>query len=219
MKKIIVFAAIVLATITTVSAQSEKYLAAMKENVSKLDGITTAQGWTEVGNNFQRIADAEKTQWLPYYYVALSNVMAGYFQGAVNQSPNPSVTDPLADKAEEALNKAEALTKDNSEIFVVKKMIASLRMMADPQNRWQTYGPQAGEALQRAKTLNPDNPRVYMLEGQDKFYTPEQFGGSKTEAKTLFEESAKKFESFKPESAIHPQWGLSQVKYFQSQIK
>lgn len=219
MKKIIVFATILVATITTASAQSEKYLAAMKENVSKLDAVTTSQDWIELGNNFKRIADAEKTQWLPYYYVALSNVMAGYFQGAVNQNPNPAVTDPLADKAEEALNKAQSLTKENSEIFVVKKMIATLRMMADPQSRWQTYGPQAGEALQKAKSLNPNNPRVYMLEGQDKFYTPEEFGGSKAEAKTLFEESVKKYESFKPESPIHPQWGLNQVKYFQSQIK
>ena len=215
MKKIIVFT-VALFAITFTFAQSEKYLKAMQDNVSTLDAINTAQGWTEVGNNFQRIADAEKTQWLPYYYVALSNVMTGYMQGAVNATPNPSVTDPLADKAEEALKKAEALTKENSEIFVVKKMIATLRMMADPQNRWQTYGPQAAEALQRAKSLNPENPRVYLLEGQDKFYTPEEFGGSKSEAKNLFEQSVKKFGSFKPESAIHPQWGLSQVKYFQS---
>jgi hypothetical protein len=115
--------------------------------------------------------------------------------------------------------KAEALSKENSEIFVLKKMIASLRMLADPMNRWQTYGPQAAEFLQQAKKLNPDNPRVYYLEGQDKFYTPEEFGGSKTEAKTLFEESMKKYETFKPESPIHPQWGLTQVKYFYSQYK
>ena len=191
----------------------------MQDNVAKLDQLRSAQDWTEVGNNFQRIADAEKNQWLPYYYVALSNVMAGYFHGNVNQTPNPAVTDPLADKAEAALKKAEELSKENSEIFIVKKMIATLRMTADPMNRWQTYGPQAAEALQRAKSLDPQNPRVYLLEGQDKFYTPEQFGGSKTEAKTLFEESAKRFESFKPESNIHPNWGLSQVKYFQGLAK
>jgi len=215
MKKSMVFVAALLAA-ATVSAQSEKYAKAMQENVSTLDAIHTVQGWTEAGNNFQRIADAEKTQWLPYYYVALSSVMTGYMQGTVNQNPNAAITDPLADKAEEALNKAEALSKNNSEIYIVKKMIATLRMTVDPMNRWQTYGPQAAEALQRAKTLNPENPRVYLLEGQDKFYTPEQFGGSKAEAKVLFEESLKKFESFKPESSIHPQWGASQVKYFQS---
>ena len=218
MKKILVFASALL-VLSAASAQSEKYIKAMQENVSKLDDIHTAQGWTETGNNFQRIADAEKTQWLPFYYVALSNVMAGYMQGTVNGSPNASVTDPLADKAEAALNKAESLTKSNSEIFIVKKMIATLRFSADPMTRWQTYGPQAAEALQQAKALNPENPRVYLLEAQDKFYTPEQFGGSKAEAKTLFDESAKRFESFKPESPIHPQWGLSQVKYFQTLIK
>ena len=218
MKKIMVFMTALFAVVG-VSAQSERYVKAMQENVNKLDSIRSAQGWTEIGNTFQRIAEAEKNQWLPYYYSALSNVMAGYFQGAVNQSPNPSVTDPLADKADAALAKAESLTKENSEIFIVKKMIATLRMMADPQNRWQTYGPQAAEALQRAKSLNPDNPRVFLLEGQDKFYTPEQFGGSKTEAKALFAESLKKFESFKPESSIHPNWGMSQVKYFQSQVQ
>jgi hypothetical protein len=218
MKKVIFFAAAILA-ITTVSAQSEKYVKAMQENVSKLDALNTAEGWQTAGNNFQRIADAEKTQWLPYYYVALSNVMVGLMQGGGGQNPNPSITDPLADKAEEALNKAEALSKNNSEIFIVRKMIATLRMTADPMNRWQTYGPQAAEALQRAKDLNPENPRIFLLEGQDKFFTPEQFGGSKTEAKQLFDQSLKKFESFKPESAIHPQWGISQVKYFQTLAK
>lgn len=218
MKNAIVLAAALFA-ISTVSAQSEKYLKAMQENVSKLEGLHTAEAWREAGNSFQRIADAEKNQWLPYYYVALSNVMVGLMQGSENQNPNPAVTDPLADKAEEALNKAEALSKNNAEIFIVKKMIATLRMTADPMNRWQTYGPQAAEALQRAKSLDPENPRIYLLEGQDKFYTPEQFGGSKTEAKQLFEQSQKKFESFKPQSTIHPQWGLSQVKYFQSLVQ
>jgi hypothetical protein len=214
MKKVLVLAAAIF-VMHSVSAQSEKYLKTMQDNVSKLDDIHTADGWREAANTFQRIGDAEKNQWLPYYYVALSHVMTGLMQG----TPNAAVTDPLADKAEEALNKAEALSKANSEIFIVRKMIATLRMTADPANRWQTYGPQAAEALQRAKALDPENPRIYLLEGQDKFYTPEQFGGSKTEAKALFDQSLKKFEAFKPQSAIHPQWGISQVKYFQTLAK
>jgi hypothetical protein len=98
-------------------------------------------------------------------------------------------------------------------------MIATLRMMADPMTRFQTYGMAASEALQKAKQLDPQNPRTYLLEGQDKFYTPEQFGGSKTEAKALFEESIKKQESFKPASSIHPGWGMGQAKYFYSLCK
>jgi len=200
-------------------SQSEKYQQAMTANVSTLDTIRTPERWLEAANTFQRIADAEKSQWLPYYYASLGQVMYGFMLGTPGAGGNGDKTDPVADKAEELIIKAEAINKENSETFIIRKMIATLRMLADPMNRWQTYGPQAAEALAKAKKLNPENPRVYFLEGQDKFYTPEEFGGSKTEAKALFEESMKKYETFKPESTIHPQWGLSQVKYFHSMCK
>jgi hypothetical protein len=96
-------------------------------------------------------------------------------------------------------------------------MIATLRMMADPMNRYMQYGPQAQQALETAKKLNADNPRVYLLEGQDKFYTPEQFGGSKTEAKRLFEEALKKYNAHSPASAIDPVWGKRSTEYFLAQ--
>jgi hypothetical protein len=205
--------------VAAASAQSEKYTKAMQAAIANLDSLHTAEGWTDAANTFQRIADAEKTQWLPYYYAALGNVMSGLMSGSSGAAPTPDKIDPLADKAQELISKAEALTKENSEIYCVKKMIATTRMMADPMNRYMTYGPVAAEALQKAKALNPENPRVYLLEGQDKFYTPEQFGGSKTEAKALFEQSLKKYDSYKAESTIHPQWGKSQVLYFLGQIK
>jgi hypothetical protein len=80
-------------------------------------------------------------------------------------------------------------------------------------------GPKAAEALEMAKKLDPSNPRIYLLEGQDRFFTPEQFGGSKAEAKKLFEECLLKFDAFRPATAIDPQWGRSQASYFLTQFK
>jgi hypothetical protein len=202
-------------------AQSEKFQKAMEQNIAGFDTVRSNDGWKDLGNSFQRIADAEKTQWLPYYYAALTHVMIGYnIAGASGGMGGfADKTDPEADLAEQLLNKAQEIGKENSEIYCVRKMIASLRLMADPMNRYQTALPAATEALEKAKSLNPENPRVYLLEAQDKFYTPEQYGGSKTEAKTLFETAMKKYEAFKPESAIHPQWGKSQAQYFLSQLK
>lgn len=220
MKKLFLFIA-VCSIINSVSAQSEKFQKAMEQNIVGIDTVRSIDGWKDLGNTFQRIGDAEKTQWLPYYYAALSHVMIGYNIAGANGGMGgfADKTDPEADQAEQFLNKAQELGKDNSEIYCLRKMIASLRLMADPMNRYQTALPAATEALEKAKSLNPENPRVYLLEAQDKFYTPEQYGGSKTEAKTLFEESMKKFEAFKPESSIHPQWGKSQAAYFLSQLK
>ncbi len=220
MKKFILFIA-VFSIINFSVAQSERYQKTMEQNIAGIDTTRTVDGWRDLGNSFQRIADAEKTQWLPFYYAAMSHVMVGNLIGTANGGMGgfADKTDPEADQAELLLNKAEELGKTNSEILCVRKMIATLRMMADPMNRYQTQIPLAAEALERAKGLNPENPRIYILEGQDKYFTPEQYGGSKTEAKTLFEEAMKKFETFKPESSIHPNWGKGQLMYFLSQLK
>lgn len=202
------------------NAQSPKYMSAMEGNVAAMDTTHAYTAWQELGNNFERIATAEKNQWLPYYYSAVCNALTGYMlSNGAPGSFSSTQTDQIADKSEAMLNKAEELEKNNSEIYCVRKMIATLRMMGDPMTRYQTYGPQAQEALSKAKSLNPNNPRVYMLEGQDKFFTPEEFGGSKPEAKTLFEQSVKLFESNKPKTSIDPHWGLASVQYFLSQIK
>lgn len=194
-------------------AQTEKYVKAMQQLVPAVDTTYSVEGLTSLANSFQRIADAEKNQWLPYYYAALAHVNAAYMmsRGTMGMADK---TDPLADKAEQLLSKAEVLSGENSEVYCVKKMIASLRLIGDPQNRYMTYGPMAEQALEKAKSLDPGNPRATLLEAQDKLFTPEQFGGSKTEARRLLEEAIKKFEAFKPQSDLHPSWGLSSAKYF-----
>jgi len=219
MKKIL-FVMLVSLMATATFAQSEKYIKAMEAKIAMLDSNNSADAWKELANSFERIAEAEKTQWLPYYYASYAIVMIGY--GSMPQDgsmgDNSSITDPYADKAESLLNKALALTTANTEIYCVKKMVHSLRMMGNPMSRYMTEGTKATEALAKAKELNASNPRIYILEAQDKFYTPEQFGGSKAEAKILFEKAKGLFDTYKTESTIAPNWGRSQVWYFLSQL-
>lgn len=218
MKKLI-FVLLASLMMTSAFAQSEKYMKAMGSLVGALDTTRSIVGLTDMANSFERIANAEKTQWLPYYYAALSTINAAYSYSDGTFGDKSVVMDPLADKAEAFLNKAEEMSKDNSEIWLVKKIIASVRMMANPMARYQQYSSIATAALEKAKSLNPDNPRVYLQEGQDLYFTPEQFGGDKQEAKKRFEQTISKFGTYKPESPIHPNWGLQTANYFLSQIK
>lgn len=220
MKKILLLATVCFLTATSF-AQSEKFTKAMEQKLAGFDSVRSSAGLQELANSFERIADAEKTQWLPYYYAALSNINLA-FGIAMEAGPlggNADQVDPLADKAEKLLDKAEALSKDNSEIYIVRKIIASTRMMGDVMNRYMTYGAASAEALAKAKKLNPNNPRVYLLQGTDDFTTPEQFGGSKTKAAEQFAEAKAKFDSYKIESTIHPDWGRGQLNYFMNQSK
>ena len=205
MKKTIFILTAVLTANILFAQMSDKFVKAMATNVARIDSAKSVQDWVDITAAFERIAEAEKNQWLPYYYVALGNVMSGTMSLGDNlYGNNTDKTDPKADAAEKALNKAISLSKETSETWVIKKMIISLRMLGDVMSRAMTAMPEATAALDNAKKLDANNPRIYILEGQDKYFTPEQYGGSKDEAKVLFEKAQKLFETFKPESTMHP---------------
>ncbi len=186
----------------------------MEALVPSVDTTRSPEGLNELANSFERIANAEKTQWLPFYYAALCrvNIANLYFQ-----LQKPDQIDLVLDKAEPLMNAALALETSNSELMLLKKMYNSGRMMADPMNRYMSFGMDAQSALETAKSLDPKNPRVYLMEGIDKYFTPEQYGGSKAEGKKLFEEAERLFKEFQPKSTIHPTWGKPMVNYFLSQ--
>jgi len=221
MKKTILILSAIFVASFSFAQMPEKFVKAMEGKIAMLDSVKTAEGYIELANAFERIGEAEKNQGLAYYYAAYCNASAGTLVGAGGDmmAAKADKTDPYADKADKQIKKAEELMKSNSEIFIVKKMIATLRMLGDPMNRYMTYGPEATAMLDEAKKTNPANPRAYLLEAQDKYYTPEQFGGSKEEEKVLFEKAQKLFETFKPESSIHPNWGKNQIAYFLSLYK
>jgi hypothetical protein len=195
--KSILFSLMLFGTLVA-SAQSDKYVAAMKKNFQLFDSAKTTADLLSVANTFERIAEAEKTQWLPYYYAGLALSTAGWNDPNMDKDANSIRINTLCDKA-------EALDK-NSEIFVLRNMSATQQMMVDPQTRWQTYGMQAGKDLEIATQLNPDNPRIYYLKGESLINTPVAFGGGKDKAKPMFEKAIALYKTDKPKP-LWPDWG------------
>lgn len=201
MKKIILCAIIIMASFTSF-AQSEKYVAAMKKNMAQLDSaFSNANLFLSLANNFERIATAEKSQWLPYYYAAYCRVNNAFMQN------NPSVNDAAAELATTLVNKADSLQPNNSEISCIKSMVASLQMMVNPQARFMQYGAASQKAMAAAMQQDTTNPRPYMLKGQGLKYTPEAFGGGCKAASIPLAIAIEKFETFKPASELAPNWG------------
>jgi len=184
-------------------AQSDKYTQVMQKNITLLDSAKTIDELTSLAATFDRIGDAEKTQWLPYYYAALAQTWIGW---------NPAVKDKDANSAKinAYLAKAEAIEK-NAELYAVENMSATQQMLVDPQTRWATNGKDAGTALQKGLTADPNNPRLYYLQGMSLFGTPPQFGGGKDKAKPLFEKSVALYKSAQPKP-LYPTWGQKQAE-------
>ncbi len=211
MKHLLFFSLTLLLAVNITYAQSAKYQRVMEQNVALLDTAHSLSSVVDLGNRFERIADAEKTLALPYYYAAYCKVMTA-FLGNDN-----SKADEIADKADELITKAETLDKPNSETYVIRSMIATAHMMVDPQNRYMQYGAASAEALNKSIALDSTNPRPVYLQGQAKFYTPEAFGGGKSVAKPIFEKALSMFGTFKPATDIAPRWGKGATQYFLSQ--
>jgi len=69
-----------------------------------------------------------------------------------------------------------------------------------------TLGPRSGAQIERALTLGPDNPRVWLLRGIGAFNTPAMFGGGMDNAKEYLTKSIALFAKDNPTGKA-PSWG------------
>jgi ribosomal protein L29 len=194
-----IFAILLILFTTTGYAQSEKYMETMKKNLARFDSVKTSEEYQSLAATFERIGDAEKTEWLPYYYSSIALLTPGWTDTKIDKDAN-------AAKIKSMLDKADLLAKENAdkaELLSVRNMAATQQMLVDPQNRWMSYGQEGANYLKQAKDLDPDNPRLAYLEGAGIFGTPEQFGGGKAKAKPVLEKAVSLFKAAQPNHCIH----------------
>ena len=165
-----------------------------------------------VANRFERIANAEKDKWLPYYYTSLMYAITCFADTVAEKK------DEYLDRADYFINIADSLEPDESEIYVMKGMIAQGRLQIDPMNRWMKYGPISNNNFQKAIELDTLNPRPEYLMGVSLYYTPEQFGGGSNAAKPILEKSLEKYNKFVPDNNLMPNWGRETVETLLKQI-
>ena len=117
MKKIITIIALT-AICSIADAQNKKYIETMEHHIAILDTTRNAAILQAEANTFERIGNAEKTEWLPQYYAAYCYVNMTY-------SPKADV-DSWCDKAESFLRKADSLSPKNSEIVTLKMVFSHI---------------------------------------------------------------------------------------------
>ncbi|MFN8250709.1 MAG: hypothetical protein U0V75_02410 [Ferruginibacter sp.] len=213
--KQILFAVLFFVSVTALG-QSDKYVAAMQKNMAAMDsGFKNPASFLAIANNFERIAAAEKNQWLPYYYASLCQVNYAFTQ----MQGNMGAVDGIADKANTLILKADSLQPKNSEISCIKSMIATCHMIVDPMNRWMQYGQEITANNDAAIEQDPSNPRPHYLKGENLKGTPEQFGGGCAAAKPELQKAQELFAAFKPASELHPNWGKQRVEMLLNECK
>lgn len=190
---------IIMFSMISYTSFSEGFESTMKETITEMYQTLDAQKLENIAGKFYRIGEAEKDEWLPYYYAAYSFVSITYLLD------DGEAIDSYLDKAQPMLDKALELNPDESENYVLQGLIHSMRI-TNPM-RGMKYSALSNEALEKAEKLNPENPRLWLCKAQNIFYTPSMFGGGAGKARPVYEKAAELFDIFEPKNAIWPGWG------------
>lgn len=167
--------------------------------------------WDEGKNNeasalFERIASAEKNNWLPNYYVALMNTTQAF------QTKEREKINSLLTKAQAAQDAASLIAPNEPELIVMQAMIHTAWIAFDPMNNGMKLSTKVSELYEKAAKLAPDNPRVVFCEAEFDMGGAKFFGTDTKPMCAQVERSIKLFESFKPASPYHPKWGLDRAQ-------
>lgn len=209
-KNLCIILGIVMASIALANDPFKK---AMRTNIPEVFSADNPEGLQETINRLNRIGEAEKDRWEPYYYAAF-----GYLRMSDMQDTDEN-KDQYLDLAMKTVEKAETILPNDSELETMRGYILMMQLMVDPANRGMVYSGLAFASFQKAVHLNPTNPRAHYLLGRMQHGTAQFMGGGNEEAcKSLAHAISLYQEAEQPENPFAPSWGKESAKRSVEQI-
>lgn len=199
MKTLVILITVTLFSITSF-AQNEKYVSSMKASIEQMFEAKSIADYQKAANKFEMIGKKESSEWLPQYYGAQCYILMSFVEKDGDRK------DELLDKAQNFIDNALKIKENESELYVLQGWLHQGRIMVSAM-RGMKYSMLASRAFEKAKELNPENPRIYYLKGHNVYGTPAMFGGGAEKALPLFKTAKEKYDAFKPENEIWPSWG------------
>ena len=200
MKKIVFFIALIFSLSTSAQSQYEK-------GMTKAFELWELGKITEAANLFERIAKAEKNNWIPWYYAGYINVMSSF--GIKDEAQ----LNAKLDKASEHLDQAMLLSPKNPEIMIIQALRNTAFIAFDGQKYGMTLSAKNAAIYDKALKLAPNNPRL-MLGKAEWDMGAARFFGKSTEP--YCKDIAKALEIFKtPEKSevkFSPSWGQARAE-------
>jgi hypothetical protein len=175
-------------------------------------GMQSAMGlWSEGKNSeaiamFERIAAAEKDNWLPNYYVAFVNTTTAF------RTKDKTQMDALLKKAQAALDIELNKLPNHPELLVMQAMIHTAWIAFDPMTNGMKLSGTVMEIYGKAEAIAPENPRVVLSKTEFEMGSAKFFGTDTKPLCAKAEKATELFATFKPESAFHPNWGLDRAQ-------
>ncbi len=192
---------VMLLVITVPQVKAQDMNASLQEAFSSLQSATSMGTMIAATNKLDLIAAKWSNQWAANYYAAYSNAFVSLSE------KDAARKDQLLDIADKYVDKMNSINGKSDESMVLTAYVAYARFLVDPPNRWKKYLDLMNTNLDKAKKANPDNPRIYFLQGIPMFNRPKLYGGGKDKAKPYFEKAKDLFAKQNSTDITKPSWG------------
>jgi hypothetical protein len=199
MKTIIITIALIISSLLTAQTSFE-------QGMGKALGLWGEGKAKEASDLMERIAAAEKNNWLPNYYVALINTTEAF--NPANKEKVPA----MIIKAQDAIDNATLISPNNDEIMVVQAMLYTVILLQDPMTNGVKYTGLAMEQYGKALAINPNNPRAVFSKAEFEIGSAKYWGTDTKPMCAQIEKSIGLFANFKPETPFSPKWGLDRAQ-------
>ena len=206
MKNLIIIAIVLVSGVVTAQTNFEK-------GMQKAFSLWEQGNLDEAENMFERISNAETDQWLPHYYIAQINSLISW-----NEKDEVKLKSQL-DKAQEHLNSAMAISKDNPELMVLQAHVLTNWVAFDGMTYGMKYSGKISELYSKAYAMAPENPRVVFSKAEWGMGSAKYFGQDTKPFCAEIEKSIELFANFKAESEFHPNWGKQRAEQVMQSCK
>jgi hypothetical protein len=199
MKTLIITTALLISSLLTAQTSFE-------QGMGKSLGLWGEGKAKEASDLMERIAAAEKNNWLPNYYVSLINTTEAF--NPANKEKVPA----MIIKAQNAIDNATLISPNNDEIMVVQAMLYTVVLLQDPMTNGVKYTGLVMEQYGKALAINPNNPRAVFSKAEFEIGGAKYWGTDTKPMCAQIEKSIQLFANFKPETPFSPKWGLDRAQ-------
>jgi tetratricopeptide (TPR) repeat protein len=186
----------------SLNAQESRYEAGMQKGF-----LLWQEGKpTEALQMFERIAAAEKENWIPSYYSAYLNTMYAFNTKDVEK------LSLVLKKAQDYTDKAVALSPDNAELLILQALIHTAWIAHDGQTYGVKLAARTTALHQKAMALAPNNPRVVLSNAEWNMGSARFFGKDTSTYCKDIAKALELFATFKSELPFYPSWGKERAQ-------
>jgi hypothetical protein len=179
----------------------------LKKSISQLESAKTVDELLASEQNFLKLISEKKKLHEAYYYGALNNLYLA-FQDTLR-------IDDYCARADKFLHQLDSMAPNNSEAYVLMAMSAGAKIIVDKSGRQLKYGTLANKHSDRATSINPENPRAWLIKAKTVMNAPPKVGGGPKFALKYYQKAIDKYKTYKPLTDTEPDWGkeMAQKEY------